>query len=128
MAVEAQRYTPSSDEQKVTIPPVRSDRRPRRAAVPYLRLVGSLLFFGLGAWYAVSGEARFQLGGDDLSNRKAIHVNAHGMDAVAIGCVFVAAGLVNLALGLRGPARLRVFWAGVALLGAAVLYGLVNVL
>jgi hypothetical protein len=94
--------------------------------LPYVHLAFSLLLFGMGAFYALTGEARFDLGGDDTSNRRAIHVNAHGVDAVAIGCVFVAIGLVNLANGLRGRARLRAFWAGGALLAATVLYGAVN--
>jgi hypothetical protein len=92
------------------------------------RLVGSVVLFAIGGWYAVTHEARFVLGGNDLSNRGAVNVNAQGLDAVAIGCVFVALGLVNLALGIRGRARIPVFWAGAALLAATALYGLVHVL
>jgi hypothetical protein len=104
----------------------RSEGR-RREAVSLPRLIGSLVLFAVGAWFALRGEARFTLGGDDLSNRHPIHVDAHGLDAVAIGCVFLGLGSVNLALGVRGRARLAVFWAGVALLGAALADGLVNV-
>ena len=86
--------------------------------------MGSVLLFAIGGWYAVTREARFQLGGDDLSNRHPIHVDAHGLDAVAIACVFLGLGAVNLALGIRGRARLPVFWTGIAVLGAAVVYGL----
>jgi hypothetical protein len=93
---------------------------------PYVRIAFSVLLFGMGAYYALTGEARFDIGGDDNSNRHAIHVNAHGLDAVVIGGVFVAIGLVNLALALRGRGRLRAFWAGAVLLGATVLYGVVG--
>lgn len=106
---------------------VQADGRRPAAPFPYARVAGSLLLFALGGWYALSGEARFTLGGDDLSNRHPIYVDAHGLDAVVIGCVFVGLGLVNLALGVRGRARLRVFWAGAGLLGASVLYGIGNV-
>jgi len=89
------------------------------------RLIGSVVLFAIGGWYAITHEARFVLGGSDLSNRGAVNVNAHGLDAVAIGCVFLGLGLVNLALGLRERrARLGVFWAGAAVLAATVLYGL----
>jgi len=115
----------SSGSPRVDAGPTKA-RRPA-APFPYARLAGSLLFFGFGAWYAISGEARFTLGGDDYSNRHPIHVDAHGLDAIVIGCVFVGIGLVNLALGVRGRARLHVFWAGAALLGASVLYGIGNV-
>jgi len=107
--------------------PARSDHRRRAALVSPPRLIGSVLLFAVGAWFALRGEARFTLGGDDYGNRNPIHVDAHGLDAVAIGCVFLGLGLVNLALGIRGRARLAVFWAGVALLGAALADGLVNV-
>ena len=108
--------------------PARSDNRRRAApAVSPARLIGSLLLFAVGAWFALRGEARFTLGGDDYGNRHPIHVDAHGLDAGAIGCVFLGLGLVNLALGVRGRARLGVLWAGVALLGAALADGLVNV-
>jgi hypothetical protein len=106
--------------------PAPGERR-RREAVSLPRLIGSVLLFAIGAWFALSGEARFTLGGDDLSNRHPIHVDAHGLDAVAIGCVFLGLGSVNLALGVRGRARRAVFWAGAALLGAALADGLVNV-
>jgi hypothetical protein len=89
------------------------------------RLVGSVLLFAIGGWYAITHQARFVLGGNDLSNRGAVNVDAHGLDAVAIGCVFLALGLVNLALGIRGRARIPVFWAGAALLASSALYGVV---
>jgi hypothetical protein len=92
----------------------------------YVRLGFTLLLFGLGAWYALTGKARFDIGGDDLSNRHAIHVDAHGMDAVVVGAVFVALGLLNLALAIPGASRIPVFWAGAGLLGATVLYGVVG--
>ena len=93
----------------------------------YLRLAFTLVFFGFGAWYAVTREARFDIGGDENSNRRAIHVDAHGMDAVVVGAVFVALGLLNLALGIPGGARIPVFWSGAGLLAATILYGLAGV-
>ena len=95
--------------------------------VSYPRLAFSLFLFALGGWYALSREARFQIGGDDLSNRHPIRVDAHGLDAIVIGCVFVGVGLVNLAIGVPGRWRRPVFWAGAGLLLMAVLYGVVNV-
>jgi len=91
-----------------------------------VRLAFTLLFFGFGAWCAITRQARFDIGGDDLSNRHAIHVDAHGMDAVVVGAVFVALGLLNLALGIPGDSRIPVFWAGAGLLAATVLYGIVG--
>ena len=99
----------------------------RATRFSYVRLAFTVLFFGFGAWCAVTREARFDIGGDDLSNRHAIHVDAHGTDAVVVGAVFVALGLLNLALGIPGPSRIPVFWAGLALLAATVLYGVVGV-
>jgi hypothetical protein len=48
------------------------------------------------------------------------------MDAVVVGAVFVALGLLNLALGIPGDSRIPVFWAGAGLLAATVLYGIVG--
>jgi hypothetical protein len=87
------------------------------------RLVGSVVLFGIGAWPIVTQEARFRLGGRTGSPNRGIHVDAVGLDAVVIGCVFVGLAIVNLALGLRSPARLKVFWAGAGLLGATLLFG-----
>ena len=98
----------------------------RATRFSYVRLAFTVLFFGFGAWYAVTREARFDVGGDDNSNRRAIHVDAHGLDAVVVGAVFVALGLLNLALGIPGPSRIPVFWAGLALLAATILYGVVG--
>lgn len=98
----------------------------RATRFSYLRLAFTLLFFAFGGWYAVTREARFDIGGDDNSSRRAIHVDAHGMDAVVVGAVFVALGLLNLALGIPGETRIPVFWSGAGLLAATVLYGLVG--
>ena len=108
--------------------PAKTQNGRRGEWAPYLRIAFSVLLFGMGAYYALTGEARFDIGGDDNSNRHAIHVNAHGLDAVVVGGVFVAIGLVNLALGLRGRGRLRAFWAGAALLAGTVVYGVVGAL
>jgi len=85
------------------------------------RVVGSLILFALGAWPILTQEARFRLGG--RRGHGAIDVNAAGIDAIAIGGVAVALGLVNLALGMRGPARLRVFWAGAILFLVVLSFG-----
>ena len=84
----------------------------KAATVSYLRLAFSLALFALAAWFAVTGEARFDLGGDEFSNRRAIHVDARGLDAAVVGLVFAGVGLLNLALGLRGPARFVVLLDG----------------
>lgn len=91
------------------------------------RLVGTILLCGIGLWFALTGRARFGLGGDpDSSFRRSgvVRVNATGLDAVAIGAVFVAIGIINLSIGIPGRRRIPVFWTGVALLGATLLYGL----
>ena len=104
-----------------------STHEDRARSFSYVRLAFTVLFFGVGAWHALTREARFDIGGDDLSNRHAIHVDAHGTDAVVVGAVFVALGLLNLALAIPGPARIPVFWSGAGLLAATILYGLVGV-
>jgi hypothetical protein len=96
----------------------------RARTFSYVRLAFTLAFFAFGGWQAVTREARFDIGGDDNSNRRAIHVDARGMDAVVVGAAFVALGLLNLALAIPGPARIPVFWSGAALLAATILYGL----
>src|ERR1041384_5639796 len=92
------------------------------------RLIGTILLCGLGLWFALSGRAKFSLGGDPDSphNQKhVIPVNAAGLDAIAIGTFIIGLGVINLALGIRGPRRIPVFWIGAALFLAAVLYGIV---
>jgi hypothetical protein len=103
-----------------------SNHEDRARRFSYVRLAATLILFGFGAWCALTREARFDIGGDDTSNRHAIHVDAHGMDAVVVGAVFVALGLLNLALAIPGDSRIPVFWAGAGLLGATVLYRLVG--
>lgn len=52
-----------------------------------------------------------------------IHVDAHGLDAIAIGTFIIGLGIVNLAIGFRDRRRIPVFWTGVGLMIAAFLYG-----
>jgi len=99
-------------------------------SINYARLVGTTLLCGVGLWFAVTGRAKFALGGDaDSSVRRhaVVHVDAAGLDAVAIGAVFVALGIINLSLGIRSRRRILVFWAGAALLAATIVYGAVHV-
>jgi hypothetical protein len=86
----------------------------------YGRLAGSLFLFGLGALMAFSGRANFNLG----SRKRPVLVDATGLDAIAIGCVFIGLAVINLALGIRGPERIKVFWSGAAIFLASLLYGL----
>ena len=91
------------------------------------RLVGTIILCGIGLWYALTRQAVFTIGGrpdDPVNKRHPIYVNAAGLDAIAIGSFFIGLGIINLALGIRGPRRLPVFWTGAGLLIAAVLYGL----
>jgi hypothetical protein len=100
---------------------------PRRLPIAYL--IGTALLCGLGLWFAVTGRARFALGGDQDSPARrngVIHVDARGADAVAVGGFFVALGILNLAQGIRSRRRIPVFWTGAGLLCAAVLYGAVQ--
>jgi hypothetical protein len=98
--------------------------------VSYGRLVGSVLLFALGAWFVITQEAKFTLGGDRDSvweSRRGSSVDAKGLDAVAIGSAVIGLGVVNLALGIRSQRRIPVFWLGTAILGAAALYGIAHV-
>jgi hypothetical protein len=99
-------------------------------SIDYARLAGTILLCAVGLWFAVTGRAKFGLGGDPDSPSKrnaVVHVDAVGLDAVAIGAVFVALGIVNLSLGIRGPRRIPVFWAGAGLMAATFIYGAVQV-
>jgi hypothetical protein len=91
-----------------------------------LRFVTSLFFWGIGIWFLLAGRADFLLGGDDQGQR-AINVDATGFNAIAIACAFFAVGIINLAVGIRTGVRIPVFWAGVALLGATIIYGIAQV-
>lgn len=86
------------------------------------RVFFTFLLTGVGLWYAVTGRAKFALGGDEYG-RRAIAVDARGLDAVAIGCFFIGLGIVNLALAVAGNRRIPVFWTGAGLMIAAALYG-----
>lgn len=85
----------------------------------------TVLLCGLGLWFALSGRAKFMLGGNPDSmvrNNHVIYVDARGIDAVAIGCFFIALGIVNLALGIADRRRIPVFWAGAGLMMATFVY------
>jgi hypothetical protein len=91
------------------------------------RVVGTVILCAIGLWIVLSGRAKFTVGGDPDSptnTRHPIYVNAHGLDAMVIGCVPIALGIINLALAVRGPRRIPVFWTGAGLLIATILYGL----
>ena len=90
------------------------------------RLLFSIPFWGLGLWMAIRQRAQFTLGGDPDSptRRNWIPVDASGWDAIVIGLAFIAVGLLNFALGIRGPQRIPVFWLGLALLGGSAVYGI----
>lgn len=92
----------------------------------WVRLFFTILFCGLGLWFAITGRAKFLMGGSQsqVSNARVTQVDATGFDAVAIGLVAIALGVINLALGIAGPRRIPVFWIGVAILAVPVLYGL----
>ncbi|HSP16048.1 MAG TPA: hypothetical protein VLV78_14985 [Thermoanaerobaculia bacterium] len=93
----------------------------------YGRLIGTILLCGIGLWFAVTGHSKFILGGDPDSptyKKNPIYVDAHGLDAAAIGCFFISLGIINLSLGVRGPKRIPVFWAGAGLMIATFLYGI----
>lgn len=57
---------------------------------------------------------------------KVAHVDAAGLDAIAIGAVFIALGIINLSIGIRDRRRIPVFWTGAALFLATLLYGAVR--
>ena len=81
-------------------------------------------------WFAITQKTGFMLGGDPDSQYKKndiIYVNATGADAVAVGGFFIALGIVNAALGVRGKRRIPVFWAGAGLMIATFVYGLVQI-
>ena len=104
------------------------DSRTKNGAISYLRLIGTIVLCAIGMWIAASGRAPFRFGGDEYGKSDPIFVDARGADAIAIGAVIIALGIVNLALAIRGPRRIPVFWSGAGLLGAAIVYGLVKVI
>jgi hypothetical protein len=106
--------------------PTQTPNRQRSAILSYPHLAFAIFFFGLGAWYVVTGEARFDMGGDDLHDRHRVRVNAHGANAVVIGCVFFAVALLSAGQGVRHPWRARFVWPGLVVLLATMLYGLVG--
>ena len=91
------------------------------------RLIGTLVCCAIGLWIALSGHANFTLGGNRLSGRGSIFVDATGFDAVVIGCVAIAFGIINLSIGFRDRRRIPVFWTGAVLLMSTALYGIVRV-
>ena len=69
------------------------------------------------------------IGGDPYSSLRrnaVVRVDANGLDAIVIGTVFIALGVINLSIGIRDRRRIPVFWTGAALLGTTVIYGLVR--
>lgn len=90
-----------------------------------VRVFITIIFCALGSWAIIGQRAKFNLGGDDNSSRRAIHVDAHGVDAIAIGVFVFGAGIVNLAAGLRDHRRIPIFWTGAALMAIPVVYGIV---
>ena len=90
------------------------------------RAIGTVVLCAIGVWIAVSSHAKFTLGGNELYNRGAVDVDAHGLDAVVIGCVAIVLGIINLAIGIHSQRRIPVFWTGAGLLMATAVYGLVR--
>jgi hypothetical protein len=79
------------------------------------RLIPTLFLSALGLWFAITRSADFLIGGNirrPYKRNRVIFVDATGWDAVAIGCVFIALGIINLALGIPDPRRIPVFWNG----------------
>ena len=89
-------------------------------------VIASLLLAAPGLWFAITQKANFRLGGTDggTGTRRGTFVNATGLDAIAIGFVFIGLAVINLALGIRSRRRIPVFWLGAVLFLAPVLYGL----
>ena len=102
---------------------------PIRSSISSARVIGTILLCGIGLWFAVTRHAKFLFGGDpDSTYRRSgiVHVDATGIDAVAIGAVFIALGIINLSIGIRDRRRIPVFWTGAGLFVATVLYGAVQ--
>ncbi|MBV9494146.1 MAG: hypothetical protein JOZ54_07865 [Acidobacteria bacterium] len=92
----------------------------------YVRLFFTLLFFGYGLYWAIGQKAKFDVGGSDSGTSRPIHVDAEGVDAVAIGVFAMGVGVINLAAGMTSRRRIPVFWAGVVVFGLPVLYAAVK--
>ena len=99
------------------------DRRTKSSPQFNARLIGTTLLCALGIWCAIGGRAHFQLGGDEYGKSPPIYVDARGIDAFAIGCLFISLGIINLAVGIGGPRRIPVFWTGAGVFIAVLLYG-----
>lgn len=92
------------------------------------RVIGTVLLCAIGLWFAVTQRAKFGLGGNPDSQykyNKVLHVDANGLDAIAIGIFFVSLGVINLALGIHDRRRIPVFWTGAGLFLATLAYGVV---
>jgi hypothetical protein len=99
----------------------------RRGTEFYGRLLGSLFLFAVGAWFVITRDANFLLGGrrnPTSVRQRGILVDAAGLDAVAIGCAVIGLGVINFALGIKSRRRIHVFWVGTALFVLPILYGL----
>jgi hypothetical protein len=104
-----------------------SDGAAKRRTVDFNgRVVGSVLLAAPGVWFVVTQRAHFTLGGTDggTGTRRGTLIDAHGVDAVAIGSAIIGLAVINLALGIRSQRRIPVFWLGAALFSWPVLYGL----
>ncbi len=90
-----------------------------------VRVFITAILCGLGIWCIAAQRAKFDIGGDDNSSRRAIHVDAEGVDAIAIGAFVFGVGIVNLAAGMRSHRRIPIFWTGAAIMAASAIYGMV---
>jgi hypothetical protein len=90
----------------------------------YVRLPFTALLWGVGLLFSLKQHARFTFGGSD--ERPGLPVDASGFDAIAIGCVFIALGILNLAIAIPRSKATAVFWVGAGLFLASVAYGIVR--
>jgi hypothetical protein len=90
----------------------------------WVRLPFTALLWGLGFWFMISQHALFTFGGGRRNPGRP--VDASGIDAIVIGCVFFALGTLNLAIAIPRSKATGVFWVGAVVFLAAVAYGLVR--
>lgn len=78
--------------------------------------------FLYGLWVALTQRARFDIGGSDTGTSRHIHVNAEGLDAIAIGGFIMGLGLAGIVQHMSSAARRPLAFVAIAMMGVPILY------
>jgi len=85
----------------------------------------SACLFAWGLWIAVTGRARFDVGGSEHGTSRPVRIDAEGLDAIVIGIFIMGIGLLGVVQYMTGKRALRLPLAYLALtmVGGSLLYG-----